>query len=175
MIEKSAKVGNAIKLLEKNEELTNDQLAFDLNVSPQMVSHMKNDRRVMQKDVAQAAITTYDNPEFISTLIREFSNGYTTPVLSGKNIERHRLSLAVSAVKEMNDAIQALKNLTLVKPPETLGSNEKEEIREIYNEIHEATIFADNLLMQFERDYGISKKKQIKENTPRWKARGWLQ
>lgn len=175
MIEKSAKVGTAIQQLEKSEELTNDQLAFDLNVSTQMVSHMKNNRRVMQQDVAKTSLATYDNPEYIATIIREFSGGYTNPPLTGKNIERHRLSLAALAAKEMSEAVQALKNIALVKPPETLEQSEKEMISQIYDEIHEASIFADNLLMQFEREYGISKKKRIKLNTPRWKARGWLQ
>lgn len=175
MLKKSARVGQAIKILEQGEDLTNDQLSFDLNVSPQMVSHMKNDRRVMQQDIAKDSIATYDNPEYIATIIREFSGGYTTPVLQGKNIERHRLTLAASAVKEMSEAIQSLKNIMLVKPPETLELNEKQEIERIYDEIHEATIFADNLLMQFEHDYHISKKKRIKLNTPRWKARGWVQ
>lgn len=175
MIKKSATVGKAIRLLEESEDLKNDQMAFDLNVSPQMVSHMKNDRRVMQQDVAKASIETYDNPEYIANIIREFSSGYTNPVLTGKNIERHRLSLAASAVKEMSEAIHALKNIMLVKPPETLELNEKQEIERIYDEIHEATIFAENLLMQFEHDYRISKKKRIKINTPRWKARGWVQ
>lgn len=175
MLKKSARVGQAIKILEQDEDLTNDQLSFDLNVSPQMVSHMKNDRRVMQQDIAKDSIATYDNPEYIATIIREFSGGYTTPVLQGKKIERHRLTLAASAVKEMSEAIQSLKNIMLVKPPETLELNEKQEIERIYDEIHEATIFADNLLMQFEHDYHISKKKRIKLNTPRWKARGWVQ
>lgn len=175
MIQKSAKVGKAIQLLEEKEELSNEQISFDLNVSPQMVSHMKNDRRVMQQDVAKKSIATYDNPEYIATIIREFSGGLTTPVLQGKNIERHRLSLAASAVKEMSEAIQSLKNIMLVKPPESLETNEKQEIERIYDEIHEATIFGENLLMQFEHDYHISKKKRIKLNTPRWKARGWVQ
>ena len=175
MIQKSANVGKAIQLLEESEDLNNEQISFDLKLSPQMVSHMKNDRRVMQQDVAKASIATYDNPEYIATIIREFSNGYTNPVLTGKNIERHRLSLAANAVKEMSEAIQALKNIMLVKPPETLEINEKQDIERIYDEIHEATIFAENLLMQFEHDYGISKRKRIKLNTPRWKARGWVQ
>ena len=175
MIQKSANVGKAIQLLEESEDLNNEQISFDLKLSPQMVSHMKNERRVMQQDVAKASIATYDNPEYIATIIREFSGGLTNPVLTGKNIERHRLSLAANAVKEMSEAIQALKNIMLVKPPETLEINEKQDIERIYDEIHEATIFAENLLMQFEHDYGISKRKRIKINTPRWKARGWVQ
>lgn len=174
-LQKSVKAGDAIKLLAKEEGVTNQQMSMDLNVSPSLVNQMRNNRRNMQQDIAKDSIATYDNPEYIATIIREFSGGYTTPVLQGKNIERHRLTLAASAVKEMSEAIQSLKNIMLVKPPETLELNEKQEIERIYDEIHEATIFADNLLMQFEHDYHISKKKRIKLNTPRWKARGWVQ
>ncbi|MGE7621732.1 hypothetical protein ACQKMD_01395 [Viridibacillus sp. NPDC096237] len=175
MLEKSADASKAIQNLIENENVTNEQLAIDFKLSPQMVSHLKNGRRLMQNDIAQASIQAYENSEYRTDLINAFTGGLTTPVLRGKNIERHRLSLAANTVKEMQEATEAAKNLVLVKPPGEVDKNERQEVDVIYDEMLEAVMFGENLLMQLENDYGISRKKRIRLNEPRWKARGWLQ
>ena len=175
MFEKSADASKALQNFLDNEKLTNEQLAMELNVSPSMISHLKNGRRPMQQDIAQASINMFENSEYMADLMRAFTSGLTTPVLRGKNIERHRMALAANAVKEMLEAIEAVKKMVLVKPPGTLDKNELQEIETIYDEMLEATIFSENFLMQLENDYGISRKKRVRINEPRWKARGWLQ
>lgn len=175
MLEKSADVSKALQNLIENENLTNEQLAINFNLSPQMVSHLKHGRRPMQNDIAKDSMQVYDNSEYIADLVRAFTSGLTTPVLRGKNIERHRMSLAANVAKEMHEAIEAIKKMVLAKPPGTLDKNELQEVETIYDEILEANIFGENLLMQLENDYGISKKKRVKLNETRWKARGWLQ
>ncbi|MGE7922342.1 hypothetical protein ACQKND_04040 [Viridibacillus arvi] len=175
MFEKSADASKALQNLIENENLTNEQLAKDFNLSPSMVSHLKNGRRPMQRDIAQDSIRVYENSEYMADLMRAFTSGLTTPVLRGKNIERHRMSLAANAVKEMLEAVEAVKKMVLVKPPGTLDKDELQEVENIYDEMLEATIFSENFLMQLENDYGISRKKRVRINEPRWKARGWLQ
>jgi len=175
MLEKSADASKALQNLIENENVTNEQLAIDFKLSPQMVSHLKNGRRPMQRDIAQASIQAFENSEYTADLMRAFTSGLTTPVLRGKNIERHRMSLAANAVKEMLEAIEAVKKMVLVKPPGTLDKDELQEVETIYDEMLEATIFSENFLMQLENDYGISRKKRVRINEPRWKARGWLQ
>ncbi|OMC83332.1 helix-turn-helix transcriptional regulator [Viridibacillus sp. FSL H8-0123] len=175
MFEKSADASKALQNLIENENLTNEQLALDIKLSPQMISHLKNGRRPMQRDIAQASMQAYENTEYMADLMRAFTSGLTTPVLRGKNIERHRMSLAANAVKEMLEAIEAVKKMVLVKPPGTLDKDELQEVENIYDEMLEATIFSENFLMQLENDYGISRKKRVRINEPRWKARGWLQ
>ncbi|QOV10910.1 hypothetical protein [Viridibacillus arvi] len=175
MFEKSADASKALQNLIENENLTNEQLAIDFNLSPQMVSHLKNGRRPMQRDIAQTSIQAHENSEYMADLMRAFTSGLTTPVLRGKNIERHRMSLAANAVKEMLEAIESVKKMVLVKPPGTLDKDELQEVENIYDEMLEATIFSENFLMQLENDYGISRKKRVRINEPRWKARGWLQ
>lgn len=175
MFEKSADASKAIQNLIENENLTNEQLALDINLSSQMVSHIKNGRRHMQRDIAQASLQAYESSEYRTDLLNAFTGGLTIPVLRGKNIERHRLSLAANTVKEMQEATEAAQNMVLVKPPGTLDKAEMQEVEAIYDEILESNMFGENLLMQLENDYGISREKRIRLNEPRWKARGWLQ
>ncbi|OMC86892.1 hypothetical protein BK128_09510 [Viridibacillus sp. FSL H7-0596] len=175
MIEKSANVSKAIQDLIQNGDVTNEELAVALNMSPQMVSHLRHGRRPMQQDVARHAIQTHDDPIFKADLLYKFSGGMTPPILRGKNIERHRVSLSVNTVKEMQEAIQGLSNPILAKPPESLTDLEREIVNGIYKELDEALVVGFNSKIQMQVDYKISEKDFKKKNDPYFKAIGWLQ
>ncbi|MGG0663445.1 hypothetical protein ABE042_04975 [Viridibacillus arvi] len=175
MIEKSADVSKVIQDLIQNGDVTNEELAVALNMSPQMISHLRHGRRPMQQDVAQHAIQTYNDPIFKADLLYKFSGGSTFPILRGKNIERHRVSLSVNAIKEMQEAIQGLSDPILAKPPESLNDLEREKVHGIHKEIYEAGTFIFNTAIQMQVDYKISEKEFKKKNDPYFKAIGWLQ
>lgn len=173
-MKKSAKVGHALERLMQSEELSGGRLAEDLNISRQLGSHMKHDRRNMQQDIAQASISTYDNPEYIADVLHEFSEGYTSPVFRGKHIEQHRLSIESFALEELQEAVAKIKEVCLAKPPETLTATERQEIKSLMEELLDGKAFIDNLLIQLQKDYRISIKECIRGLMPRWMAKGWL-
>jgi hypothetical protein len=173
-IKNATNMGDAVARLMESEELNGDQLAFDLNISRQLGSHMKNDRRKMQQDIARASIQTYDNPEYIADVLHEFSEGYTSPVFRGKHIEQHRLSIESFALQELQEAVAKIKEVCLAKPPEMLTAAERQEIKSLMEELLDGKAFIDNLLIQLQKDYRISIKDCIRGLTPRWMAKGWL-
>ncbi|SEM13943.1 hypothetical protein SAMN04487786_1130 [Paenisporosarcina quisquiliarum] len=174
MIKSAANMGQAITRLMETEELNGDQLAFDLNISRQLGSHMKNDRRKMQQEIALSAMETYDNPEFIADVLHEFSEGYTSPVFRGPNIEQHRLSIESLAYRELKEAINKLEEVCLAKPPGAITKEERQEIKCLMEELLDGKAFINNLLIQLQKDYRISIKDCIRGLMPRWMARGWL-
>lgn len=173
-IKTASNMGDAVARLMESEELNGDQLAFDLNISRQLGSHMKNDRRKMQQDIAKASIQTYDNPEFIHDVLHEFSEGYTSPVLRGKYIEQHRLSIESYTIIELQEAINKMQEVCLAKPPSIISKEEKQEIKALMEELLDGKVFIDNLLIQLQKDYRISIKDCIRGLMPRWIAKGWL-
>nr|WP_259547982.1 XRE family transcriptional regulator [Heyndrickxia oleronia] len=175
MIKDSAYAGGAIQTLLQEEEIEGVQLALDLNVSPQLVSHMKNDRRRMQKDVAQQSLKVYDDPTYAMELIYEFSGGYTSPVLKGKAIEHHRLAFEEFAVNEMKEAIQILNDVSFVKPPSETSREERERVAQAIDEVSDAIMALTNLRAILATEYSIPLKEQMKKRQPVWKARGWIQ
>lgn len=174
-IKRSANVGNSINRLLESEGISGEQVALDLNVSPQLISHMKKDRRTMQADIAQESIAMYDNPSYTMDILYEFSGGLTSPVLNGKNIEQHRLAISANAKREIEEGLEMVKKVCLAKPPSSIDANEKESVKNMMDELLEAKIHIDNLLMQVQIEYKISIKDRIKGLIPRWKAKGWLQ
>lgn len=174
-LKKSILAGPAIERLLETEDISGEQLAMDLNISSQHGSNIKQGRRNLQADIARESINLYDNPSYTMDILYEFSDGYTSPVLRGKNIEHHRLSFAANAVREVGEGLSMIQNICLAKPPGMLDTNELQEIQNTADELIEARVFLDNLLMQLQVEYKISIKDRIKNLIPRWKAKGWLQ
>ncbi|OHX52046.1 hypothetical protein [Planococcus faecalis] len=67
-----------------------------------------------------------------------------------------------------------IKKVCLAKPPSTLDAYEKESVLTMMDELLDARIHIDNLLMQVQIEYKVSIKERIKSLIPRWKAKGWL-
>lgn len=173
-IKKSAFTGEAVeRLLAANNE-SGEQLALKLNISPQHGSNIKNNRRTMQADIAQESIALYDNPEYTMDLLYTFSDGMTSPVLRGKNIEQHRLAFRDNASREIEEGLEMVKKVCMAKPPSALDANEKESVKTMMDELLDARVHIDNLLMQVQNEYKISIKERIKAMIPQWKAKGWI-
>ncbi|MGE6260908.1 helix-turn-helix domain-containing protein [Heyndrickxia sporothermodurans] len=174
MIKDSIHAGGAIQTLLQEEGIDGVQLALDLNLSPQMVSHMKNGRRKMQQDIAKRSLEVYDDPTYAMELIYEFSGGYTSPVITGKAIEHHRLAFEEFAVREMKETIQILHDVSLVKPPDETNEDERERIGQVIDEISDAEVALSNLKAILAKEYGFSLRDRLNKRQPVWKAKGWI-
>lgn len=174
-IKRSAIVGDALSRLSETENLNGEKIAMDLNVSPQLISHIKKERRTMQADIAKDSIALYDNASYSMDLLYEFSGGLTSPVMRGKNVEQHRLAFRDNAHREIEEGLEMIKKVCMAKPPSALDENERQSVINMMEELLDARIHIDNLLMQVQIEYKISIKERINSMIPRWKAKGWLQ
>lgn len=170
----SAKVGGAVERLMESEGVTSTQLSLDLYFSRSMVNHIKNDTRNMPAEVARESILLYDSPEYIMDILHTFSDGFTSPVLRGRNIEQHRLVIAAHVKREIRDALLLIEESGLEKPIGQLSTEEKEAVALLMNKLLDMRLHNDNFLKQLQVEYKLSIKQRIKAMMPRWKALGWL-
>ena len=173
-IQRSANAGEPLERLLISENAQHEQLAWDLHISPQMISHMKTNRRKMQQDIAKESIRLYDNPEYIMDILHEFSHGFTSPVMRGKNIEQHRLALRHTTAKEMRNVLLMMEEAGLEKNIESLSTVERERIANLMDALLHSRLHSDNLLKQLQVEYRMSLKMRIKDVLIKWKALGWI-
>lgn len=173
-IKDSANVGGALERLMESEQATSLQLSWDFNLSRSMINHIKNDIRKMPADVARESIRLYDNPEYIMDIVYEFSDGYTSPVLRGANIEHHRLASAAHVKREAHTMLLLIEESQLEKPVNTLSTEEKEAINQLVDAVIVSRIHHDNLLKQLQVEYRVSVKERLKGIVRRFMAVGWI-
>ncbi|WP_046180358.1 hypothetical protein [Domibacillus tundrae] len=184
VIKESASVSAALTTFIETQELTNEQIAYVLNISKQLVSHMKRDRRPMQKDIAEQAIKQFsDCPAFAMDLIFEFSSGFTSPVLRGKALEQHRLSFKEFLLNEWADVarkiIKSEKEDEMYyfdwsKAPDQVTEREKNLIKDLIIELNEMEMAAANFRIHLHEAYLIDAKIVRDETLSRVTAKGWI-
>jgi len=167
-------ISRSIRHLLEAEKMTGSQLADDLNVSEQMVSHMKNDRRKMPIDIAEAALKKFDQPFFAMGIMHHFSDGCAPPVFSGDSVERHRLAFEEIMVNEAQEIVKTLHEVSFVKNPKIVTAEEKERVIEAIKELLDVEAWAKNLAALLCKEYGISLKECYRKRQITWIARGWM-
>lgn len=162
-MKEKAYVGDAVFTLQEQEELNQEQLAFDLNVSPGMISHYKNNRRPMHQEVAEQSIKIYDNPHYRMELVHEFSDGITPPRLNGTALIQSHLAFKERLKKEVREVFALLKlDKTieiLTTPLEACTAADLEEIDRLIKELDDMEIYTANLKASLLTEYKRSQKK----------------
>ncbi|QDP40793.1 hypothetical protein [Radiobacillus deserti] len=107
----SMNASKALTNFMENNNMPGKQVAMDLNVSQPMVTYMKTGARPMQQDIAEHSIRKYADvdPRYTMEITRQFSQGYTAPVMDCTAIENeNRLAVMISAIKEVKEALSAM-------------------------------------------------------------------
>lgn len=168
-------VGEAVERLLEDEDIPGVQLAWDLNISEQLVSHYKNNRRKMQPDIAEHSIRKLDNPFYIMEILHKFSDYCSPPVFRGKSVEEHRLAFEEVTITEAYEAIKTLEEVSLVKSPALVTKEERQRIKDTIGELLDVEAWARNLAAILCSEYKISWKEAYRSRIPTWKAKGWME
>lgn len=166
--------GDVIKSVRKENGLSQTQLGDLLGYSRQSISHMETNRLKASEDFAQAAVNRLDCPELHMEMAHEFMNGASAPLLRGQHIERHRLALKEFAIREVDEVMEILHSMCLIKPPEQSTSKDKEQIEVFLAESIDAIAGLKNLNAKLAKEYGISMRKIYDQRKPVWKAKKWI-
>lgn len=166
--------GNVIKEARKEHGLSQSDLGEMTGYSRQSIGFLENNKVKVTEEFARAAIKGIDCPVLHMELAHELLQGASSPVLRGKNIERHRLALKELAIAEVEEAMEHLNNIRLLTPPEHTTSREREAIVVMLEEMLDAIAGLQNLKAKLAKEYKISIPKLYEKRKPVWKARGWI-
>lgn len=168
-------VGQAVSQLLDSEDMTQVQMAMDLNLSEQMISHIKNSRRKMAYDIAETSLKKYEAPFYCMGILHEFADKCSPPVFQGSSVERHRLAFEETMVNEAQQAIHKLNEVSFVKSPALISRSEREHVKEAIGELLDVEAWARNLSALLATEYNISLKECYYNRVPVWKSKGWLE
>lgn len=168
-------VATAVSHLLESEEMTQVQMAMDLNLSEQMISHIKNGRRKMAEDIAMASLKKYDAPFYIMEITHEFADRCSPPVFRGSSVEKHRLAFEETMINEAQQAIEILDEVSFVKSPQLVSREERQKVKEAIGELLDVEAWAKNLVALLATEYNISIKECYRNRIATWKAKGWIE
>ncbi|EUJ27362.1 hypothetical protein [Listeria cornellensis] len=173
-IKASATVATAFQYL--SDDLQQKQISAELNTSRPQVSNYKRGTRKMPADIASKSIEVFENDEYTTVLVSEFTSGATPPLMRGEAIEAHRLALIQHYIIEQEEAIKTIKDniILLSMPIESLDTDQKQNVKTILLEVADGVTMSWNAFIKLTNDYGYTAKKIFKSREKDWKVWKWL-
>lgn len=176
MEEMEMDLGKSFRDMRLRQELTQENVASDLHISKQLVSHIETNRRNMSDELVKDSAKFYNDAIYGFEVAREFATDYITPlVTANKAIEMHRLALEEVFKQQATEAIDIFNEVSLVKNPEFVTENELEQIKIGVKELLDVQAILNSFLALLEQEYGISIKQCMRKRVPTWKAMGWIE
>ncbi|MBC2293719.1 hypothetical protein HCC36_10815 [Listeria booriae] len=173
-IKESAKVASAFQYL--SDDLQQKQISADLNTSRPQISNYKRGTRKMPADIASKSIEVFENDEYTTALVSEFTGGATPPLMRGEAIEAHRLALIQHYIVEQEEAIRTIKDniILLSMPIESLNADQKQNVKSILLEVADGVTMSWNAFIKLANDYGYTSKNIFQAREKDWKIRKWI-
>ncbi|MBM6628597.1 helix-turn-helix transcriptional regulator [Mammaliicoccus vitulinus] len=107
------------------------QLALTTKSNVSMIMH---GQRSISSDTYKALATNSNDGVFVTDILNEFSEGFSTPTHSDRVYYDHPGLIKDQLIVEMYEAIESLKNCNFTKRPEFMSRDEKENVLETMSE-----------------------------------------
>lgn len=148
-------VGNVLKEVRGKESQLH--LSMDLNVSRETISAYETGRvEQMPLDISQKLMQKYDSPWLAMEASHEYTAGSDVKKLDGQNIDLHRSSVKAKTEEELQEALTALKEISVVNKPEYVEQADRERIKEALIQVIDAIYAAKHLVAVLAKEYGFS-------------------
>ncbi|MFX3616263.1 MAG: hypothetical protein ACE3JK_01865 [Sporolactobacillus sp.] len=165
-------VGKEFKRMRGRE--SQQQLSLDFNVSRESVSSYETDRARIPKDISSRAMQKFDDPDFARTIASEYTAGGMAPALNGPALIRECSAIQSRALKETEEAYEAMRKAVLDVNPSFLGNFEIDDIKQSLDEASEAVAFLNEYMATVCKTYKISWLKTWTSCQARLIQRGFL-
>ncbi|TCS80351.1 helix-turn-helix transcriptional regulator [Tepidibacillus fermentans] len=147
-------VGKALKEVRGKESQL--KLSFDLNVSRESISAYETERAKIPSDVSSAIVNKYDDPWFAMEVANEYTAGTSVKKLDGEYVDLHRASVKTKTEEELQEAIDALRGISVVNLANSVNQSELEKIRKALLQVIDAIYAASHLVAVLTKEYGFS-------------------
>ncbi|WP_100488589.1 helix-turn-helix domain-containing protein [Sporolactobacillus pectinivorans] len=133
------------------------QMAFELGgISREGVSHYENERNKIPPDISSRAMERFDDPDYARAVASEYTAGAWAPALNGPALIRQCSAIQSRALKETEEAYEAMQKAVLDVNPQFLGNFERDDIKRSLDEATEAVAWLNEYMATVCRTYKFS-------------------
>jgi|SRR5699024_4300353 len=154
--------------------LSQKNVADDLFVDQSMVSKMELGKRMASEELAGKSVNRYNDAQYGFEVARAIAQHYITPLIRGKAVEWHRLTLKEMFKHEVTEAIDWFDEIRLIKQPEHINQHERTQISEAIKELLDVQAVTNSFIVRLEQEYDISVRDCMRDRVTKWKSEGLI-
>ncbi|GAB7387417.1 hypothetical protein BSNK01_12530 [Bacillaceae bacterium] len=149
-------LGTVLQEAREEKGIAQEQLAFELNLSRQMISHVENGRRKLPKDVAPKSARILDCGFYIIELAHYFTGGAFAKKLNGDRVDLHRGIVTMKTLEELREAHDAIEKADVTDHPSAVTKEQRERIEHAAIQALDAVVALLHYVAVMCRDYKFS-------------------
>lgn len=167
-------IGSALKEARESRGETQEQLAFEFNLSRQMVSHIEKERRKLPEDIAPRSVQLLDDGFYSLEVAHLMTGGSFVGKLDGENVDLHRSSVKEKAEEELEEAMAALRHISVVNRPDNTNPEQQEQLKKALLECIDVIVCLSHFVAVICKEYGLSWVRIWKDHKLKLKARKYI-
>jgi transcriptional regulator with XRE-family HTH domain len=144
-------IGSAQKQARAHAGMTQEELAYHLNMSRPAVANVERGYRKMPRDVMGKAAETLDDGFYAMETAQEVLGEGWIPVLN--NVDLHRSAVKEKMLEEIQEAMDQMAVTSMVEPP---GPDRRKEIEQLLLECIDVIVGLNHYVAVLCREYAIS-------------------
>jgi transcriptional regulator with XRE-family HTH domain len=162
-------IGSAQKEARAHAHMTQEELAYHLNMSRPAVANVERGYRKMPRDVMGKAVETLDCGFYAMAAAQEVLGRAWIPKLDG--VDLHRSAVREKVLEELQEAIQEISSTSSVNQPEP---GKHDDLREVLIESIEAITCLAHFVAVYCKEYGLSWSELWTEHHRKLESNGYL-
>lgn len=166
-------LGQAIA--EGRGEITQSELAAMLHLDRSSIGKYETGRRSIPAHLRAEIANALDHPAVYFAAEEEATGGVTIPHLNGERIERSLSAMKELAKWEAQEALDHLDQVRFHKPAQFWTDEEKDDMKEVMNELLDAAASLQNLVGVACEEYGFSQREIYENWRETVRKRGWME
>ncbi|WLR50070.1 helix-turn-helix transcriptional regulator [Bacillus tianshenii] len=148
-------VGKRLKQLRDDNKRTQQQMAFDFNVSRESFSAYETERAKLPADIAQQLTNEFNDPFVALEAVAEYY-GWGIGKLDGQAVDLHRASVKAKTEEELEEALEAIKKVCLSNNPSFMEAHQRDELKRALMEAIDAIVALKHFVAVICKEYGFS-------------------
>lgn len=153
---------------------TQEELGEELGVSRQAISAYKTGRRRIPRDIASKLVAKLDDPFVAISIAHEYTGGAFIRELDGENVDLHRASVHFKTIEELEEALAALRHISLANPPRSMSREQLDQLEETLIQALDAKVALAHFVAVVCREFGFSWNELWKRHHRKLKERRYV-
>ncbi|WP_026678183.1 helix-turn-helix domain-containing protein [Fictibacillus gelatini] len=167
-------VGKVIKALRREQDLSQLQLSFDLNVSRESISAYETERAKVPQDISRSLMEKFDNPFYAMEVAHDYTGGSWVSKLDGEAVDLHRSTVKDKTLEELDEALESIRGVRLATKPKYIQEHEKHQLEEAIIQAIDAIIALTHFVAIICIEYGFSWLKMWKKQHAKLRSKGYI-
>lgn len=171
VIHNGVNIMNTLPRTMKINRMSSTRLGDEMGYSQSNISKMSHGKTELQFDSVKSMLDKMPDNQFLAMDIANRLIGVSVPIINGNKVMKESLAMAIKAMPELNQSIDAIKESLdeLTIPVDELTEKDLIDPMKAINESWDVVLYLTNFIAFVSEEHHLSMQQSLNERNIKWK------